>query len=89
MQISYQPLYRKHSFLDRQIIPCMVCLHSAASDSWVDGQSWARGPNLGHLWIVFIESIVIEHYVVFRFDFLCVTSDLRVQCPRVLLEGKI
>ena len=68
---------------------CMVCLHSTTSDSWVDGQSWARGPNLGHLWVVFIESIVFEHYVVLRIDFLSVTSDLRVQCPRVLLEVKI
>ena len=38
---------------------------------------------------IFIESFVFEQHVLFRVDFLCVTSNPRVHCPRVGLEVKI
>ena len=37
----------------------------------------------------FIDSFVIEQQVLFRVDFLSVTLDHRVQCPRVGLGVKI
>ena len=57
----------------------------------------AKGQNLGHLRIYiykyiyiflcsyfsFMESFVFEQTALYRADFLSVTSDYRVQCPRV------
>ena len=58
----------------------------------------ARGQNLGHLrffflhfcfYFSFMESFVFEQKVLFRVYFLSVTSDYKVQCPRVGLGVKI
>ena len=56
----------------------------------------ARDQNLGHLryfflfffcfYFSFLESFVFEQKVLFRVDFLSVTADHRVQCPRVGLH---
>ena len=52
-------------------------------------QGGARGQNLEHLGIFFcfyfsfIDSFVFKQQVLFRFDFLSVTLDHRVQCLRV------
>ena len=37
----------------------------------------------------FMDSLVFKHQVLFRVDFLTVTLDHRVQCPRVGLGVKI
>ena len=34
----------------------------------------------------FVESLLFEHQVLFRVDFLYVTLDIRAQCPRVGIE---
>ena len=52
------------------------------------------GQNLGHLRFFsfsfsFMESFVFEQNVLFRADFLSVTSEYRVHCPRVGLGVKI
>ena len=59
----------------------------------------ARAKNLGHLRIYFfllfcfyfsfMESFVFEQKVQSRVNFLSVTSDYRVQCPKVGLGVKI
>ena len=53
-------------------------------------QGGARGQNLEHLIIFFfcfyfsfMDSFVFRQHVLFRVDFLSVTLDHRVQCPRV------
>ena len=58
-------------------------------------QGGARGQNLEHLRIFFgcfsfsfMDSFVFKQ-VIFRVDFLSVTLDHRVQCPRVGLGVKI
>ena len=53
----------------------------------------SKGSNLGHLNIFvflfsFMESFVNEQNVLFRVDFLSVTSDHRFQCNRVGLGVK-
>ena len=60
----------------------------------------AKGQNLGHLRIYiymyfflyfyfsFMESFVFEQKALYRADFLSVTLDYRVQCPRVGLGSK-
>ena len=58
----------------------------------------AKGQNLGHLRIYiyfflyfhfsFMESFVFEQKALYLADFLSVTSDYRVQCPRVGLGSK-
>ena len=56
----------------------------------------AKGQNLGHVRIFFflcfyfsfMESFVFEQKALYRADFLSVTSDYRVQCPRVGLGSK-
>ena len=58
-------------------------------------QGGARGQNLEHLIIFFcfyfsfMDSFVFRQHVLFRVDFLSVTLDHRVQCPRVGLGVKI
>ena len=58
-------------------------------------QSCNRGQNLEHLIIIFcfsfsfMDSFVFRQHVLFRVDFLSVTLDHRVQCPRVGLGVKI
>ena len=56
-------------------------------------QGGARGQNLEHLFFLlfssFMDSFVLRQYVLFRVDFLSVTLDHRVQCPRVGLGVKI
>ena len=58
-------------------------------------QGSARGQNLEHLivffffYFSFIDSFVFRQHVLFRVDFLSVTLDHRVQCPRVGLGVKI
>ena len=42
-----------------------------------------------HLIFSFMDSFVFEHQVLFRVDFLSVTLDHRVQCPRKGLGVKI
>ena len=69
---------------------------SMASDLRVQcPQGGARGQNLEHLLIFFfgfyfsfMDSFVFRH-VLFRIDFLSVTLDHRIQCPRVGLGVKI
>ena len=41
------------------------------------------------LFFSFMDSFVFKQQVLFRFDFLSVTLDHRVQCPRVGLGVKI
>ena len=41
------------------------------------------------LFFSFMDSFVFKQLVLFRVDFLSVTLDHRVQCPRVGLEVKI
>ena len=41
------------------------------------------------LFFTFMDSFVFKHQVLFRVDFLSVTLDHRVQCPRVGLGVKI
>ena len=55
-----------------------------------------RGQNLEHLIIYiflllfsFMDSFVFRQHVLLRVDFLSVTLDRRVQCPRVVLGVKI
>ena len=58
-------------------------------------QAGARGQNLEHLRIFFVaffsfmDSFVFKQHVLFMVDFLSVTLDHRVQCPRVGLGVKI
>ena len=56
-------------------------------------QGGARGQNLGHLFFFcfyFSKGIIqFKQQLLFRIDFLSVTSDCSVQCPRVGLEVKI
>ena len=54
-------------------------------------QGGARGQNLGHLFFFFFCFYFsrMGSFILFRIDFLSVTSDCRVQCPRVGLEVKI
>ena len=59
-------------------------------------QGGARGQNLEHLrtffgcfYFSFMDSFVFKQQVLFRVDFLSVTFDHRVQCPRVGLGVKM
>ena len=56
-------------------------------------QGGAWGQNLGHLrnffCFSFMKSLVFKQQVLFRVNFLSVTSDHRVQCPRMGLEVKM
>ena len=56
-------------------------------------QGGARGQNLGYLFFstfIFLNGIIqFKQQILFRIDFPSVTSDCRVQCPRVGLEVKI
>ena len=64
----------------------------------VGGGGGAKGQNLGHLRIYiyfflyfyfsFMESFVFEQKALYMAGFLSVTSDYRVQCPRVGLGSK-
>ena len=59
---------------------------------WHCALGGARGQNLGHLFAFifsFMESFVNEKKVLFRVDFLSVTSDHRFKCHRVGLGFKI
>ena len=73
-----------------QLVPFIVGFDSMASDPWIDAPGWgnARGQNLGHfidffktLFFSFIESSVFGQQVLFRTDFLSVTSDIRAHDP--------
>ena len=58
-------------------------------------QGGARGQNLEYLIYFFLllfsfmDSFVFRQHVLFRVDFLSLTFDHRVQCPRVGLGVKI
>ena len=60
-------------------------------------QGGARGQNLEHFIISFffcfsfsfMDSFVFRQHVLFRIDFLSVTLDHRVQCPRMGLGVKV
>ena len=57
-------------------------------------QGGARGHNLEHLiffcfYFAYMASFVFRQHVLFRVDFLSLTLDRRVQCPRVALGVQI
>ena len=52
-----------------------------ASDPWGDTHGGARGQNLGYLILFFFFNlffVIFKQHVLFRTDYLCMTSDIRV-----------
>ena len=65
---------------------CMcVCMHACVAKPVTD----QLGCHASALIFSFMDSFVFKQQVLFRVDFLSVTLDHRVQCPRVGLGVKI
>ena len=63
-----------------------VCMHACVC---VCSQASHSRSTLSALIFSFMDSFIIKQQVLFRVDFLSVTLDHRVQCPRVGLGVKI
>ena len=64
-----------------------VCMHACVCV--LPSQSQLSYAVMRQLIFSFMDSFVFKHQVLFRVDFLSVTLDHRVQCPRVGLGVKI